>query len=426
MLAAFPANQMKICSNRCYNADTLISGVSMSIKVLKLRGQADRRLRAGHVWIYSNEVDTKSTPLSEFSPGEIVHIETAQGKFIGVAMVNPHALICARLISRNKKISLSKNFLIERLTAALSLRERVFSDESYRLVFGDSDGLPGLVVDRFGSTCVVQISTAGMEIQKDVVIAAIKKVVKPEAIIVKNDSKMRESEGLDSYIETALGDPGDTLSFVENGVKFEVPVMGGQKTGWFYDHRFNRSRLKDYVKGKRVLDLFSYAGGWSIQAACFGAEEVVAVDSSEFALDALVKNAELNSVQDKVKTIQGDVFTVLKSLIEEGERFDVVVADPPAFIPRRKDIKSGEQAYMRLNQQALRLLNQEGILVSASCSMHLATEKLVDIVRSASRHVDRNVQVLEIGGQGADHPVLPAVPETSYLKAVFVRSMLSW
>ncbi|MCP5208720.1 MAG: class I SAM-dependent rRNA methyltransferase [Hahellaceae bacterium] len=396
------------------------------MKVLKLRGQADRRLRSGHVWIFSNEVDIKSTPLVDFTAGEVVHIESAQGKFLGVAMVNPHALICARVFSRNKKVGLSKNFLIDRITAAMDLRERAFSDQSYRLVYGDSDGLPGLVIDRFGGTCVVQISTAGMELHKDIVLAALLKVVKPDAVIFKNDGKMRESEGLSSYVEVVHGDPGEWLSLTENGVKFQVPTTGGQKTGWFYDHRLNRARLKDYVQGKRVLDLFSYAGGWGVQAACFGAESVVAVDSSELALNMLMKNAALNGVQEKVQTIQGDVFNVLKAMLDSEQRFDVVIADPPAFIPRRKDLKSGEQAYSRLNQQALRLLEHDGILVSASCSMHLSTEKLVDIVRSAGRHVDRNMQVLEVGAQGADHPVLPAVPETSYLKAIFVRSMLPW
>lgn len=391
------------------------------LKKLTLNKDADRRLRAGHLWIYSNEVNTKATPLKEISLGEQVLIESAQGKALGIAYVNPNNLICGRLISRDSKLILNKSLLVHRINIALSLREMMNSKPFYRLVYGDSDNLPGLVVDRFGDYCVVQITTAGMELHKEAIIEALDKCLKPKGILFRNDGRMRSQEGLEEYTEVALGEVPDFVEIEENGVKFAVPVKTGQKTGWFYDHRANRARLADYVKGKKVLDLFSYIGGWGVQAASFGAAEVSCVDSSEFALDCVQQNAELNNVADKMVCYQGNAFDALKQFKQEQQRFDVVVLDPPAFIPKRKDQKKGLEAYRAINELAMRVLNKDGILVSASCSMHLSQNNLVDILRRTSRHLDRNLQILEQGGQTYDHPVHPAIPETEYLKAVFAR-----
>jgi 23S rRNA (cytosine1962-C5)-methyltransferase len=197
--------------------------------------------------------------------------------------------------------------------------------------------------------------------------------------------------------------------------------MTGQKTGWFYDHRMNRARLKNYVKGKKVLDLYSYIGGWGIQAAVFGAESVTCVDSSSLALSYVTKNAILNNVEDKVSSIEGDVIEVCRKLLEDGEKFDVVIVDPPAFIPRRKDQKVGERAYQKLNQLAMRLLTRDGLLVSGSCSMHLSREALVTALRLSGQTLEKRLQIIEQGAQGPDHPIVPAIPETEYLKAMFVR-----
>lgn len=207
----------------------------------------------------------------------------------------------------------------------------------------------------------------------------------------------------------------------ENGVAFEAPVFDGQKTGWFYDHREARARLKGLVTGKRVLDVFSYVGGWGVQAAAFGAAEVHCVDASEKALDQVMRNAALNGAESRVHTVQGDAFDALQALKQDGERFDVVIMDPPAFITRRKDHKAGLQAYRRANELAMRLLSRDGLLVSGSCSMHLAREELVDVIRASARHIDRTAQILHHGHQGADHPIHPAIPETEYLKSVFAR-----
>lgn len=389
--------------------------------VIQLNPNADRRLRAGHLWIYSNEIDVAKTPIKLIEPGQQVEVHNAKGKCMGLAYINPHNLICGRLFSRERKYPLDKSLLVHRLNIALGLREAMTSQPYYRLVYGDSDFLPGLVVDRFGEVLVVQIATAGMERVRDQVVEALVQVLKPRGILLKNDSKMRRAEQLPEYVEVVHGEVPEHVPMQENGVQFSVPVYEGQKTGWFYDHRASRARLADYVKGKKVLDVFSYIGGWGVQAAAFGAEAVTCIDSSGFALDLVETNAELNGVRERVGTLQGSAFEAMKMLIDEGERFDVVVMDPPAFIPKRKDIKSGEQAYRRANDLAIRLLNKGGVLVSASCSMHLGRDRLVDILRASSRHLDRDLQILEQGGQCFDHPVHPAIPETEYLKAVFAR-----
>jgi 23S rRNA (cytosine1962-C5)-methyltransferase len=255
----------------------------------------------------------------------------------------------------------------------------------------------------------------------DDIVTALNQVVKPRGILLKNDSRVRASEELPEYVKVASGEVPEQVELIENGCRFLAPVYAGQKTGWFYDHRTARSRLAPYARGRRVLDVFSYVGGWGIQAAVAGAAEVCFVDSSAIALEWVEQNAELNNVAEKCSGIEGSAFDVLKDLQERGEKFDTIILDPPAFIPRRKDVKAGEQAYRRINELAMRLLNRDGFLISASCSLHLAREQLVDLLRAGSRHVDRQLQILEQHGQGPDHPVHPAIAETEYLKSVFCR-----
>jgi 23S rRNA (cytosine1962-C5)-methyltransferase len=398
-----------------------MSSAPATLAPLILNANAERRLRAGHVWIYSNEIDTKKSPLKSYEAGQQVRVLQSNGKEFGVAYINPHTLICARLISKDHP--LDKSLLVHRLNIALSLRERIFGEPYYRLVYGDSDGLSGLVVDRFGDYLVVQINTAGMEKVKEDIVTALAQVLKPKGILLKNDSRVRESEGLTEYVEVGFGEVPQEVELKENGVRFLAPLYTGQKTGWFYDHRNARARLGPYCKDRRVLDVFSYIGGWGVQAAAFGASEVTLLDSSAHALEIGVRNGALNNLD--LKTLEGSAFDVMKELHEAGERFDTIVLDPPAFIPRRKDQKAGEQAYRRVNELAIRLLSREGYLISGSCSLHLPREQLVDILRASSRHLDRNLQVLEQHGQGADHPVHPAIAETEYLKSVFCRVLAS-
>jgi len=388
---------------------------------LRLKKNADRRLKAGHLWIYSNEVDIRETPLKAFESGALARVEEANGRAIGVAYVNPNSLICARIMSRDPAMQIDRSLFVHRFKQALALRERLFSQPFYRLVHGEGDLLPGLVIDRFGDILVVQLNTAGMQALSEAIVDALEKVIKPSAIVFRNDTGGRRQEGLDAQVEVVKGTLPDEVLIEENGVRFVVPVLDGQKTGWFFDHRDNRAWLNRHVAGKRVLDVFSYVGGWGVQAAASGASEVLCVDSSAPALERVARNAELNGLQEQVAIGQGDAFEVLAALKADGEQFDVVVLDPPAFIKKRKDINNGERAYARLNREAMRLLGRDGLLLSASCSMHLAPERLVDVVRGAARHQDRHGQVIFQGHQSADHPIHPAIPETAYLKALGVR-----
>lgn len=391
------------------------------LAALRLRKNEDRRLRAGHLWVYSNEVDVAATPLRDFQPGQPVVIQASNGKFIGTGYINPQVLLCARLVSRDPDHPLNPSLLVHRLNVALSLRERLYPQPFYRLVHGEGDGLPGLIVDRYGDCCVAQLTTAGMERMKAEVLAALQKVLKPQAVLWRNDSPVREIEGLERSVADAMGEMPETVTVEEDGLHFQVVPRTGQKTGWFYDQRDNRARLDRYVRSRRVLDVFSYVGAWGLRAAVRGAGEVVCVDSSAPAMEFAAANAALNGVSDRVRFQQGDAFEVLKALREARERFDVVIVDPPAFIKRRKDMKEGALAYRRINEMAMQVLERDGLLVSCSCSQLFSREALEQTLLQASRHLERNLVILEQGRQGPDHPVPPAIPETDYLKAVFAR-----
>jgi len=391
------------------------------VPVLRLKRGEDRRLTAGHLWVFSNEVDTDATPLTRFQPGDIVRIESDRHRFLGYAYVNPRSLISARILSRDPLHPVDKSLFVHRLQVALSLRRRLYEQPCYRLVYGESDGLPGLVVDRYDEVLVGQIGTAGMERLKPEITAALEKVVHPRGLLWRNDSAARELEGLPQYVETGFGEIPEAVEVLENGLKFKVPLGGGQKTGWFFDQAANRQAFLKYIAGARVLDVFSYIGAWGLAAAKHGATDVTCVDASAPALELLQENAALNEVQ--VNAVRGDAFDVLEQLHEGKERFDVVVLDPPAFIKRRKDIPKGQAAYRRLNQLGLQLLARDGLLVSCSCSYHLQEAELLAAIQKAGRHVGRTVQVLEFGGQGPDHPVHPAIAETRYLKCFFCRAV---
>lgn len=393
----------------------------MQISTLRLKKREEQRILSGHPWIYSNEIDVAQTPLSQLIPGQLVQLESNNGKPLGTAYANPHSLICARLISRDPKIFLDKALLLARLKQALALREQLFDKPFYRLVFGESDQLPGLIVDRYGDVLVVQLNTAGMENIKALLAESLIEVLQPKAILLRNDSAMRKLEGLNEYVEPLFGNPPEKIEIIEGHTRFSIPIFTGQKTGWFYDQRNNRMNLQKYVANKRVLDVFSYIGGWGIQAANFGANEVICVDSSKQALTWVAENAQLNQLEQKVQTLNEDAFTALTNLREAGEHFDVIILDPPAFMKRRKDSKEGLNAYRRLNELAMRLFKQEGILISASCSLHLQRDALVDVLRAASNHRNLPLQILEEGHQAPDHPIHPAIPETNYLKAFFTR-----
>ena len=388
---------------------------------LMLRKDQERRLIAGHCWIYSNEVDTAATPLKDLEPGQPVAILSDHERWIGHGYVNPHSLICARLVSRERSQPLSPALWVARLHQALSLRERLYKRPFYRLVFSESDGLPGLIVDRYQDLLGVQLTTAGMERVRGEIIAALEQVLRPKAIVVRNDTAVRELEGLDQGVEVILGEPADQVPLIEQELEFLVSPLTGQKTGWFFDQAENRSRLARFGVGERVLDVCSYVGAWGLRAAALGAREVTCVDSSHPALERLADNAARNRLDERVRPLQGDAFDVLRGFKDEGRRFDTVILDPPAFIKRRKDEKEGTQAYSRLNRLGMELLEPGGLLVTSSCSFHMGRDAFLRTVQSAGRRAGRSLQLLESGQQGPDHPVHPAIPETAYLKTLFLR-----
>jgi 23S rRNA (cytosine1962-C5)-methyltransferase len=388
------------------------------LPVLRLKRNEDRRLHAGHLWIFSNEVDTAQSPLGKFKPGELVRVLAHNDRALGLAYVNPQSLIAARLLETWKIPDAA--WLAARIRAALVLRERLYPKPYYRLVYGESDGLPGLVIDRYGPACVVQIGTAGMELLKAPIQQALRQVLRCEAVLFKNDGSAREMEGLPSYVETAAGNFDKPALVMEDGLEFQASLSEGQKTGWFFDQAANRRALSKYVsKGARVLDVFSYVGAWGVRAAHGGAREVTCIDSSAAALDLAAANAERNGL--KVITRKGDAFDVLEELAKQTARFDLIVIDPPAFAKRKKDLPKALAAYKRLNQLAIQLIVDDGILVSCSCSFQVSAEELQDAIAKAARSADKHLQILEMGGQGPDHPVHPAIPETRYLKAYFCR-----
>jgi 23S rRNA (cytosine1962-C5)-methyltransferase len=394
--------------------------MSTELPVLKLKRGEDRRIRAGHPWVFSNEIDNAATPLTKVPAGAAVRIHSDRDQFLGHAYVNPHALICARIVGRDAEQPLDRSLIVHRLNVALALRERLSLEPYYRLVFGESDQLPGLVLDRYGDIIVGQIATRGMEELKKDVEEVVRSVIRPRGMYWKNDSGARELEQLASSAEVAFGEVPEEIEVLEAGQRFVAPLAHGQKTGWFYDQTANRARLARYLwAGARVLDVCSYVGAWAVTALGHGAHSATCVDSSETALRYVKRNAAANGVE--VGTVQGDAFDMLKQLHEQGERYDVVVLDPPAFIKRRKDIPQGTAAYRKLNQLGMNLIGRDGLLVSCSCSYHLSADDHIDAIQAAARHSARFVQVLESGGQSPDHPVHPAIPETRYLKAFFCR-----
>jgi 23S rRNA (cytosine1962-C5)-methyltransferase len=394
---------------------------------LYLKRGEDARLRAGHLWVFSNEVDVRRSPLTGFEPGAPCIIVDAQDKALGVGYVNPNSLICARLVNRGVDHAFDRSLIVHRLKVALSLRERLYAEPYYRLVFGESDALPGLTVDRFADVVVAQATTAGMERMKDDIAAAQSQVLRPRALVWKNDASVRALEHLPEYTDTDtdLRALPAALTVREGGLDFEIDPLGGQKTGWFYDQRANRDLLAPYVRDARVLDLFSYLGAWGLRAAAAGASEVVCVDVSAPAVAAIGRNAQRNGLAGRVRAERADAFEYLKAQRAARERFDVVVLDPPAFVKRRKDFAEGRIAYRRINEMAMQVLARDGILITCSCSYHRPRAALLEAVQQAARHLDRSVQVLAQLQQAPDHPVHPAIPETDYLKGFIARVLLA-
>jgi 23S rRNA (cytosine1962-C5)-methyltransferase len=387
------------------------------LPLLRLKPKEGRRVRAGAPWAYSNEI--KLDPAAKALPvGSLVRLEGDDGKPLGTGYFNPNSLIAVRLFDGADDADINQKFLEARLARALALRESLYDRPFYRLVHAEGDGLPGLTIDRFGDTLVVQITTAGMEKLLEPLTAALKKVIAPQTIVLRADTPVRALEGLESYVRALEGEAPHHLAVEENGARYFADLAGGQKTGWYYDQRDNRAFLAPLAKGKSMLDAYCYTGGFSILAARAGAKEVSSVDSSAPALALAQDAATANSVDKTCHFMKADVFEELERLSLKGERFDVVAADPPPFVKSRKDLEAGAKAYRKLARLAASVTAPNGILFLASCSHNIPFERFASECAIGIQRSGRRASLIRQTGAGADHPAHPFLPETAYLKAL--------
>ena len=387
---------------------------------LRLERNQDRRVRGGHPWIFSNEVAGVE---GEIENGDLVDVTDSRGAFLGRAYYNRHSLIAARILTRGRD-AIDTAFFVKRLERALRLRAAVLPGaQALRVVYGESDQLPGLILDRYGEWLVAEVLTLGMERRADMLREAIEQVLKPRGVIRAADSALRTLEGLPLERGTWWGDVPERVEVEIEGFRVEADLLHGQKTGLFLDQRLNRRRAEALARGRKVLDLFCYQGEWALHAVRGGAASVLAVDSSEPALAAAARNYERNGITERVQRRKGDVFDVLRELEKAGERFGLVILDPPALIKNRRHMAAGARAYRELNRAAMRLLEEEGVLITCSCSHHLDDPLFQQVLLEAARAAHRPFRVNDWSGASPDHPRLLAVPETHYLKCAVLQAV---
>lgn len=373
-----------------------------------------RRARGGSPWIFSNEIRMDEAAKA-ITPGAVVNVRGEDGRAFGTGYFNSKSLIAVRLLAEECDVAIDAEFFAARLTRALALRGAVFDKPFYRLLHAEGDGVPGLVIDRFGDTLTVQIGTAGMEKQLTAILMALDQVLKPKTVLLRADSPSRTLEGLDSYVKTAKGE-GHRIAVEENGVRYIADLQEGQKTGWYYDQRDNRAFIAALTKGKSVLDAYSYTGGFGIAAAKAGAREVVCLDSSAPALALAEESARANGVS--VQAVKADVFEELARLKAAGETFDIVLTDPPPFVKSRKDLEPGAKAYRKLARLAADVTAPGGFLLIASCSHNIPPERFAAECAQGLLRSGRRAALIRQAGAGVDHPVHPLLPESAYLKAL--------
>ncbi|WP_296322935.1 class I SAM-dependent rRNA methyltransferase [Reyranella sp.] len=382
-----------------------------------LRAGEDRRVRAGHPWAFSNEIlmdaDAKAIPV-----GSLATLRAPGGEALALVTFNPHSLIAARVLSTNPEAQVDALFIGRRLTQAAALRDRLVGVPYYRLIHAEADGLPGVIIDRFGDAFVVQVNTAGMDALTPVLLEALEAEFSPTTIVLKNDSPVRELEGLKREVVVAKGEAG-SIELIENDARFVADLSEGQKTGWFYDQRDNRRFMAGLAKDARVLDAYCYSGGFGVLAATRGAKSVVCLDRSQPALNAAQQAAALNAVDKIVSFRKGEVFEALEK--EKPRSYEVVICDPPAFVKSRKDLKTGAQGYRKLVRLAAPLVTRGGFFFVASCSHLVDPPLFAEQVRRGLRDAERTGRILLSSGAALDHPVHPNLPETAYLKAMVLQ-----
>jgi 23S rRNA (cytosine1962-C5)-methyltransferase len=373
-----------------------------------------RRARIGSPWIFSNEIRMDDAAKG-ISPGTIVNVRGEDGRAFGTGYFNPKSLIAVRLLAEDCDAVIDEDFFAARLSRALALRGSIYPRPFYRLLHAEGDGVPGLMIDRFGDTLTVQIGTAGMEKQRSAILAALDRLLAPATVILRADAPSRALEGLDSYVKTVKGE-GHRIAVEENGARYIADLREGQKTGWYYDQRDNRAFIAPLAKGKTVLDAYSYTGGFGILAAKTGAAEVVCLDSSAPALSLAEESARVNGVA--IKPVKADVFEELERLAAAHESFDIVLADPPPFVKSKKDLEPGAKAYRKLARLAASIVAPGGILMLASCSHNIPAERFAAECAAGLQRNGRRAALIHQAGAGPDHPVHPQLPESAYLKAL--------
>lgn len=381
---------------------------------LRLRKGAERRLRAGHMWVYSNEVIRPDSPPDA---GSLVHLEDHRGHYLATAAYHPHTLLAARVWSRDRDVAIDRGLLAGRLAAAAQRRETVARGwQAQRLVHAEADGLPGLVVDRYGELAVVQSTTAFTDRLLEAVADLLVGVHGCPSVLLRNDARGRDLEGLEREVRWLRGGGNGPWEVDEAGVTVRFDPAGGQKTGLYLDMRLTRDRIAAWAADRELLELHAYVGVAGIRAAAAGAAKVTLVDSSEAACGLARGNVELAGQSDRVEVVCADA----KELLRDAEpgSYDVVVCDPPTLIPRKKDVRRGVEAFRRLNYLALRVLRPGGLLVTCSCSHHLTWDTFTELVPSAARRGGRRLVQIYRGGAAPDHPVLPGHPPTDYLRCL--------
>ena len=379
-----------------------------------------KKLIHGHPWVYGNEIERiEGTPEN----GDLVETVDFRGRFLGYGLYNANSLLRVRLLTHDRT-EVTEELIRERVRQAVRARGPVLArpgTDSCRLLYGEADRLPGVICDRFGPVTVLQILTLGMEKYTDVIADTLLECVKPACLYLANDDRIREKEGMTCYTREYFGTLPEQLLIEENGLRMQVDIRGGQKTGSFLDQKANHLYLRQFAKGARVLDCFSYAGGFALNAAAAGAAEVTAVDISEAAVSLIRTNAALNGFD--IQAVCENAFDYLREQVRKGTAFDVIVLDPPAFTKAHANLENACRGYKEIALSAMRLLPAEGILATHSCSYHMPEETFLNTVYSAAQDLHRQVQLLDLRRQDIDHPVLAGYPESHYLKSVWLRML---
>ncbi len=390
-----------------------------TLPTLIIRSKALLRLRAGHPWIYSNELARTQKHLE---PGQLVTVKTGDGEWIGRGYYNPLSVIAIRLLTR-EDIPIDESFFEGKIQKAQALRERLLpGEEAYRLVFGEADGLPGLIIDRYGSVLVIQFLTAGMDRLRDLIVKILINRFQPKAIVARNDAASRKLEGLSVEKKLLYGELPSSVVISKNGLSFEVDVLEGQKTGFFLDQSENYRALAEFAQNKKVLDAFCYTGAWGLHALHYGATSVLGLDSSEKAIQQARANAKRNGIEDRASFQEEEVFDGLRKLLTKGEQYDLIILDPPSFVKNRKELKDAIRGYKEINRLAMLLLTTEGILVTCSCSHLMDASTFRSILVDAAGDAERSFRIMAWCTQGPDHPIVLGIPETEYLKCVILQS----